>query len=107
MAMAGGKPRAGTPAYYAVDTADDLSAALQTIGGQIVSCTLPIKQPPDPTNIAVDADSVRVPKSDTDGWSYGAGMTTIELHGSWCMNYQSGAIKNVKAIFGCPGLVIP
>jgi von Willebrand factor type A domain len=107
MAMAGGKPRAGKPAYYAVNTAGDLSMALETIGGQIVSCTLPIKQPPDPTNIAVDADGVRVPKNDSDGWAYGPGMTTIELRGSYCTNYQKGAIKDVKAIFGCPGVVIP
>jgi hypothetical protein len=107
MAKAGGKPRAADPAYYPVTTAADLSAALATIGGQFASCTLPIKQPPDPDNIAVDADGMRVPKSATDGWAYGAGMATIELNGSWCANYQSGAIKDVQAIFGCPGKIIP
>jgi hypothetical protein len=107
MAKAGGKPRAADPAYYPVTTAADLSAALATIGGQFASCTLPIKQPPDPDNIAVDADGMRVPKSATDGWAYGAGMATIVLNGSWCANYQSGAIKDVQAIFGCPGKIIP
>jgi hypothetical protein len=77
------------------------------IGGQIVSCTLPIKEPPDPTNIAVDADGMRVPRNDADGWAYGTGMTTIELHGTWCTKYQNGTLKNIKAIFGCPGVVIP
>jgi hypothetical protein len=107
MARAGGKPRAADPAYYPVSTADDLSAALVTIGGQIVSCTLSIKDPPDPSNIAVDADGMRVPHGDTDGWTYGATTTTIELRGSWCSRYQSGAIKSVQAIFGCPGVIIP
>jgi von Willebrand factor type A domain len=107
MAQAGGKPRAGNPSYYPVSNADDLSAALAAIGGQIVSCTLPIKQPPDPTNIAVDADGMRVPRNDTNGWAYGAGMTTIELRGTWCTNYQNGSLKNIKAIFGCPGVIIP
>ncbi|MEA2699238.1 MAG: hypothetical protein QOI66_3509 [Myxococcales bacterium] len=107
MAQAGGKPQAGNPSYYPVSNADQLSAALAAIGGQIVSCTLAIKEPPDPTNIAVDADGMRVPRNDTNGWAYGAGMTTIELRGTWCTNYQSGALKNIKAIFGCPGVVIP
>lgn len=107
MAQAGGKPRAGTPAYYPVTTSADLSAALATIGGQIVSCTLAIKTPPDPTNIAVDADGRRVPRSATDGWEYGPGMTSIQLNGSWCTNYQNGMIKNVQTIFGCPGIIIP
>ncbi|HEY2730913.1 MAG TPA: vWA domain-containing protein [Polyangia bacterium] len=107
MAKAGGKPRAADPAYYPVTTSADLSAALAVIGGQIVSCTLPIKDPPDPTNIAVEADGARVPQSATEGWDYGPGGTTIELSGTWCTNYQNGMIKNVQTIFGCPGVIIP
>jgi hypothetical protein len=107
MAMSGGKPRAADPAYYPVTTSADLSAALSAIGGQIVTCTLPIQDPPDPTNIAVDADGVRVPRSATDGWDYGADMKSIQLSGTWCANYQNGTIKDVQTIFGCPGVVIP
>jgi hypothetical protein len=107
MARAGGKPRAADPAYYPVTTAADLTAALSTIGGQIVSCTLPIKDPPDPTNIVVEADGVRLPHSPTEGWDYGAGGKTIQLSGSWCTRYQDGTIKDVQTIFGCPGVVIP
>jgi hypothetical protein len=107
MAKAGGKPRAGNPSYYPVTTSADFSAALATIGGQIVSCTLQIKTPPDPTNIAVEADGKRVPPSATNGWQYGPGMKTIQLTGTWCTDYQNGTIKNVQTIFGCPGIVIP
>jgi hypothetical protein len=107
MARAGGRPRMAEPAYYPVTTAADITAALSTIGGQIVSCTLPIKDPPDPTNIAVDADGMRVPRSATNGWEYGADMKTIQLSGTWCSNYQNGTIKNVQTIFGCPGVIIP
>jgi hypothetical protein len=107
MAVAGGKPRMGDPSYYPVATAADLSAALAAIGGQFASCTLPIKSPPDPNNIAVDADGARVPRNDTEGWSYGPGMSTILLHGSYCSKLSDGTIKNVKAIFGCPGVIIP
>ncbi|HET6284351.1 MAG TPA: vWA domain-containing protein [Polyangia bacterium] len=107
MANAGGKPRAANPTYYPVTTSADFSAALATIGGQIVSCTLSIKAPPDPTNIAVEADGKRVPPSASNGWQYGPNMTTIQLTGSWCSDYQNGTIKNVQTIFGCPGIVIP
>jgi hypothetical protein len=107
MATAGGKPRQASPTYYPVATSADLSAALSAIGGQIVSCTLPIKEPPDPTNIAVDADGMRVPRSPTEGWDYGANGKTIQLSGTWCTNYQNGMIKDVQTIFGCPGVVIP
>jgi hypothetical protein len=106
MARAGGKPRTADPAYYPVTTSADLSAALSAIGGQIVSCTLPIKQPPDPSNIAVEADGARVPRSHADGWEYGPDMMTIQLSGSWCARYQSGTIKDVQTIFGCPGMII-
>ena len=107
MAKAGGKPRAADPAYYPVTTSADLSAALAVIGGQIVSCTLPIMDPPDPTNIAVEADGARVPHSATEGWDYGPSGMTIELSGTWCTNYQNGMIKDVQTIFGCPGVIIP
>jgi hypothetical protein len=107
MATAGGKPRAADPAYYPVTTSADLSAALAAIGGQVVSCTLPIQDPPDPDNIAVDADGARVPHSATDGWDYGPSMKTIQLSGTWCANYQNGTIKDVQTIFGCPGVIIP
>jgi hypothetical protein len=106
MARAGGKPRTANPAYYPVTTSADLSAALSAIGGQIISCTLPIKQPPDPSNIAVEADGARVPRSGADGWEYGPGMTTIQLSGSWCARYQDGTIKDVQTVFGCPGVII-
>ena len=50
---------AADPAYYPVTTSADLSAALAVIGGQIVSCTLPIMDPPDPTNSAGPRPSQR------------------------------------------------
>ena len=107
MANAGGKPRAATPPYYPVAVGADLVAALQAIGSQVVSCTFTIPLPPDPSNIAVDADGMRVPKDPTDGWSYGAGMTSIVLNGSWCTSLQNGTIKNVEAIFACGTTIIP
>jgi hypothetical protein len=110
MATAGGRPRSGTPAYYPVQTATDLTAALSAIGGQIASCTFTVKPPDppaDPNNVAVKANGMTVPKSATDGWQFGPSMTSIEITGSWCAQIQSGTITDIQAIFACTDFVIP
>lgn len=110
MATAGGKPRSGTPAYYPVETAADLGAALTAIGGQLASCSFTVKKPDpplDPNNVAVDANGTRVPRNDAEGWRYGPNMTSIELTGSWCSRIQSGAITDIKATFACANSIIP
>src|SRR6266540_477635 len=109
MAVAGGKPRNGNPSYYAVQNVAGLSAALAAIGKAVAACTFTVTPPPppaDPTNVAVDANGMRVPENDTDGWRWGANMTTIEITGSWCTRIQSGEITNVQTIFACEGIVI-
>ena len=107
MATEGGKPRSATPPYYPVAVGADLTAALQAISSQVVSCTFQIPVPPDPNNIAVDADGVRVPKDPTDGWSYGPNMTSIVLNGTWCTKLQSGTVQAVEASFACGITKIP
>jgi len=110
MATAGMRPRTGDPKYYPVSNKDDLVATLTMIGGQIASCTFGLgSRPPDPTNIAVTADGARIMKdsSHSNGWDYGTGQTSIQLFGTWCDKAKAGTIKDVKAIFGCPGVVIP
>jgi hypothetical protein len=110
MAKAGGRPRMDDPEYYPVSSSDDLVAALAKIGGQITSCTFSLgTPPPDPTNVAVNADGVRVPKDPThvEGWDYGADMKSIQLYGTWCDKAKTGVVKDVQALYGCPGVVIP
>jgi hypothetical protein len=34
-------------------------------------------------------------------------MTSIQLYGTWCDQAKDGKLKDVQAIFGCPGVVIP
>lgn len=110
MAMAGGRPRSANPPYYPVQTAADLSATLSAIGGQIASCSFTVQRPDppaDPHNVAVKANGMKVPKSETDGWRYGADMGSIELTGSWCAQIKSGAITDLEAIFACAEAIIP
>jgi hypothetical protein len=110
MAVAGGEPRAAAPKYYPVSSKDDLVAALGKIGGQISSCSFGlVAAPPDVNNVVVEADGNRVPKDPThmNGWDYGTGMRSIQLYGTYCDQAKAGTVKNVRAIFGCPGIVIP
>jgi len=110
MAINGGRPQAAAPRYYPVSSTADLVSVLTTIGGQITSCTFALAMPPpDPTNIGVYGDGVRIPqdKNHANGWDYGAGMTSIELFGAACDNVKSGKTKAVQAVFGCPGQIIP
>jgi hypothetical protein len=108
LAVNGGRPQATEPKYFPVTNTADLVSVLTQIGGMITSCTFSLgKAPPDPTNIAVYADGARLTQSMTNGWEYGAGMTSIELFGAACDNVKSKATKNVQAVFGCPGMIIP
>jgi hypothetical protein len=109
MATAGGRPRSGTPSYYSVQQAADLSAALAAIGRDVASCTFDVTPPPppaDPTNVVVDANGMRVPANPADGWRWGPGMTTIEITGSWCARVQSGELTDVQTTFACKGVII-
>jgi hypothetical protein len=109
MANAGGRPRNATPAYYPVQTAADLSAALSAIGTQIASCTFTVARPDppaDPANVAVKANGMKIPQSDTDGWRWGPGMMSIEISGSWCQQIQSGAITDLQTTFACKGVTV-
>jgi hypothetical protein len=107
MARAGGRPRNADPAYYPVEVSADLVAALSAIGTQVVSCAFAIPAPPDPTNIGVYADGAKIPEDAANGWQYGAGMTSIQLNGSWCAQAQAGTLANLTTIFGCPGIMVP
>jgi hypothetical protein len=106
-AVAGGRPRAGDPKYYQVDSTADLVSVLTMLTGQIASCTFGLNSvPPVPGNIAVYGDGVRIPESPTDGWSYGTGMRSIVLNGPTCDKVKAKQIVNVTTYFGCPGEVI-
>jgi hypothetical protein len=110
MAVQGGQPRAGTPPYYPVTSREELVTALGAITEAAASCTLTLGQPPpDPENVGVRVrGDERVPRdtTHTDGWDYGPGMTSIVLYGSYCGNVMSGTFTDLRALFGCPGVMI-
>ncbi len=109
MAINGGRPRNGDTKYYAVDTAEDLTAAMDAIAAVAVSCTFSLpKVPPVPENVAVEIDGQRVPRdaSHAAGWDYGPGMTSVDFYGDVCERIRTGTSGNVTILFGCPEVPI-
>ena len=109
MAVQGGRPRNDPTKYYPVTNKDELVTALGLITGQIASCTFPLDPlPPQPDNVRVNVDGVKVDRDTTQagGWNYGPGNKTVVLFGAACDNLKSGAAKNVQILYGCPGRVV-
>ncbi|MES1171747.1 MAG: vWA domain-containing protein [Bacteroidota bacterium] len=112
MAKAGGMPRPTDPAYYAANSAAELSAAFAQITGIVISCTFDLKgrKPPSPEDVAVKIDGTKVPrdKAHAEGWDYDADMANVVLHGQVCEQLKgTGSTNKVQIIFGCPGIIIP
>jgi hypothetical protein len=105
MAMAGGRPRAGSPAYYAAGNRTDLVDALRAIGTQSTPCTYALPSvPARPGDVAIKAANVTIPRDPThaQGWDYDAGMKTIKLYGTWCAMDQMATLTNVEESGICP-----
>jgi len=110
-AVAGGKPKAGSTKFYQANNAADLDAALGAIAGGVVvpSCTFALASvPPDPNNVTVTVNGMVVPRSTahTNGWDYFPDAGSITFFGSYCDTIKTGAMTEVKFVYGCPGPVI-
>ena len=108
MANNGGMPNtvAGQPAYYQVNTTTDLVNALNTISGQIVSCSYALQMAPaNPNYVEIDDNNgMKIPHDTThmNGWDYGPGNLSINFYGPACDNLQKGVTTGISAVFGCP-----
>jgi hypothetical protein len=110
MAIEGGQPRSITPPYYPVASRAELVDAFAAITKAAASCTLNLASvPPDPDNVGVRVNGDdKVPRDTTHaaGWDYGPGMTSIVLYGPYCSDVMSGTLTDVRALFGCPGVIV-
>jgi hypothetical protein len=109
MAVAGGQALSTSPRYYSVNTSDELVTAMSSISGQIATCTFTMTAaPPDPGNVVVQfSDGSRAGRdtSKADGWDYIDGTyKKIQLFGPPCDKVMNGTLKDVKILFGCPGM---
>jgi hypothetical protein len=106
MATAGGRPRAGTPAYYPVMNQADLVAALNQIVVIAGSCVFTIPPPPnmdtDANHIGVKVNGVEISKdtTHTNGWDY-SGTNQVEIFGPRCTEIMNGTATSVQIVFKC------
>jgi von Willebrand factor type A domain len=100
MAQAGGYPRAGSPSYYPVGSATELTAAFEAITGMVQDCTFTIDPPIDPkmqTISGVNADGVPLDKTDFTV----IGTTGVQLVGKACADFTAGTLKNIEVQVMC------
>jgi Mg-chelatase subunit ChlD len=110
VAVAGGKPLGGMADFYQTQNELELSAALQSIVDDAVSCTVlldPIPIFPDLVEVVIDDQNVPqvIDCTSEDGWVYtnpDGPYDSIELCGNWCEVSQDAMV--VKAEYFCdPG----
>ena len=103
MAVNGGRPRAATPAYYPVATAQDLESALTVA----LPCQFQLGGVPSNLGaVSVSVGGQVVPMSD---WTFGPGNRSVVFpdSGTVCANLKSGAAKDVTINLPCGETVIP
>jgi hypothetical protein len=82
-------------------------AALDTIRGQVLSCTFPIQSSGlgqiDPTHVNVEVDGKTILQDPTNGWTYDNPMqpTNIILHGAACTTATNTITAKVSIVLGC------
>jgi hypothetical protein len=104
-AVAGGVPNtavAGT-SYYQADSAAQLETALGSILARVVGCDFALTAPPmDPDKVWAFFDGVMVERNDPNGWTLDTAATKVTFVGDACVKLQSGSVKDVQVVFGCP-----
>mgnify|MGYP003634446002 CR=1 FL=1 len=112
IAVAGGSP---FTTYLPANDETALQAALETIGGALISCTFAVDVPsssadPDAVNLYFDDEVVPYEPgcaATGEGWDWAdAAHTTVTLCTGSCDDLRSETIENVTAKFGCPSVLI-
>jgi hypothetical protein len=102
MAFAGGAAMATVPFYYDVQDLSTLDAVFSSIAGAAVPCDITVDDPPSaPGDTNVYLDQTLVLYDPADGWTWSA-PNVVTLHGAACLSLQSGQVKQVQVVSGCP-----
>jgi hypothetical protein len=102
MAVAGGVPQPGDPAYFDVTDLYGLSQLFETIASSYVSCDFTLADPPSSegdTNVYFDGTVV--PEGPVNGWIW-VSPSEIELVGDACNELKGGMVMEVQIVSGCP-----
>jgi hypothetical protein len=101
-----------TTATSATQLQQRFETALNTIRGQVLSCTFPIEKnvsgvPFDKANVNVDIGGMTILKDPKNGWSFDNdnNPTEIILNGAACTKAKGGITEKVQVVLGCPTAV--
>lgn len=101
LAEAGGTARDEEPRYYAVGDVDALVAALERIGGELVTCDMTLDEVPiDRSNVRVYLDGEEVGRDHSDGFAW-TGDRSFRLLGPSCTAFLEGRIRRIDAFAHC------
>jgi von Willebrand factor type A domain-containing protein len=103
MATAGGRARAGSPAYYPASSSGDVMAAINELVTTAAACTFSIPPPPTTdgttsrSNIQVMSNGRPIPQDANNGWTYtDATMTGLQFHGAACDEARVGSPVSIS-----------
>lgn len=104
MAVNGGFPRNGTPQYYPIGSADDLTQAFMSITQTVGQCFFSVSPALTGTQSVggVTYDGGSIPADATNGYTV-EGKNGIRLNGKACDDFMAGTIKNVRVLVDCNG----
>lgn len=104
MANAGGFPRNGTPSYYPIESAADLTAAFATITQMVGQCFFSVSPVLTGTQSigGVTGSTGSIMQDATDGYTI-VGKNGIQLNGKSCSDFMAGTITDVKVLVDCNG----
>lgn len=101
LAEAGGTARKNEPRYYAVGDVDALVAALEQIGGELVTCDMSLDELPlEPGDVKVFLDGEEIGRDHSDGFTW-TGSRSFRLLGPSCTAFREGRIKRIDAFAHC------
>lgn len=112
MAVAGQRPRATTPRYYPVSSAQELGNEFRTITTGIAECRFELASaPPDPdlVDVRLDGASIYRDVMHNDGWDWSAGNPReMRFYGRTCALLQAASGgSRLRAVYGCPAPTPP
>jgi hypothetical protein len=108
--------------YFEIDPSKSATAsqlqqqfetALNTIRGEVVSCTFPIESSNlgtvDPTKVNVEIGGKTILQDANNGWTYDnpTHPTEIILHGAACTEAKGQVTEKVNIVLGCKTMTIP
>jgi hypothetical protein len=108
--------------YFEIDPSKSTSAqqlqqqfetALNTIRGEVVSCTFPIESSGlgaiDTKKVNVEIGGTTVLQDPTNGWTYDnpTSPTEIILHGAACTQAKGNITEKVNIVLGCVTMAVP